>query len=154
MEYHVVRESVCSPRSPLRASRPVTKETVMLKLPSRFVLIGCVLALAGVATTAAAQAPGTPQAGVQFTLKLRENFQIPAPQEPGTVQPVLTPAAVASGFVVLKDDPNIPNDDFKNWSDIIYFDFQDVAHRRVFFLSDPHGRTWQDSDVTPYGFSL
>src|SRR5213594_908513 len=100
----------------------------MLKLPSRFVLLGCVLALAGIASTAAAQAPGTPQlAGVQFTLKLRENFQIPAPQEPGTVQPVLTPAPVAPGFIVLKDDPNIPNNEFRNWSDIIYFDFQDPA---------------------------
>ena len=128
----------------------------MLKLPSRFLLFAaCALALAGAAATALAQAPGTPQlAGVQFTLKLRENFQIPAPQEPGTVQPVLTPAPVAPGFIVLKDDPNIPNNEFRNWSDIIYFDFQDPAHRRVFFLSDPHGRTWQDSDLTPYGVSL
>jgi hypothetical protein len=112
------------------------------------------LALAA-ASPAVAQGPGTPPiAGATFTLKLRENFQIPAPQEPGVNPPFVTPVPVLPGFVVLKDDPQLPNDDFKNWSDIIYFDFQDQNHRNVFFISDPHGRPYADSDLQPYGISL
>ena len=116
---------------------------------------GLALALAGATAPAAAQAPGSPQiAGIQFSMKLRENFTIPAQQEPGLNPPSQTPAPVVPGFVVLKDDPNQPNDNYKAWSDIIYFDFQDPTRRRVFFISDPHGRPYSDADLSPYGISI
>ena len=65
-----------------------------------------------------------------------------------------TPAPVAPGVVVLKDDPSQPDQASDFWSDIVYFTPQDPAHRRVIFLSDPNGRPFADSDLTPYGLSM
>src|SRR5437016_4091517 len=105
----------CSPASslPLPSGLDPDEETVMRMVPitSR---TWTMLALGMVvfASTALAQAPGSPLvAGGQFSLKVRENFTIPAQPEPGQPAVYQTPVPVAPGFLVLKDDPNKPNND-------------------------------------------